>query len=230
MLSFISFRTIWLLSFLVTAAFFVYMMTDRTVYYFTYSKSTRIRVKEARPLAFPAVTICNLNLYRKSAMANETFIEQLLKDSFSGQKPTINLSDPEVIAQGAKIKMAEFAARAAHKLEEMFKECRWLSAQILCQEYFTPTITQMGQCYTFNSIKYIANTSKTLATHGTGSSRGLYVRLNVEHNEYTYGLSSSAGFKVTFICTYTCKVSIYPFETCNLEPVFKYIGLNLFTA
>ena len=187
-------------------------MTNRTLYYFTYSKSTRIRVKEARPLPFPAVTICNLNLYRKSAMANETFMEQLLKETFSGQKLTINLSDPEVIAQGANIKMAEFATKTAHSVEGMFKECRWISAVIPCQEYFTPTITQMGQCYTFNSIKYMANTNKTLATHGTGSSRGLYVRLNVEHNEYTYGLSSSSGFKVT--------LNFYS------EIVFEYIRLH----
>ena len=96
--------------------------------------------------------------------------------------------------------MAEFAKRASHYLEDMFLNCKWLEQTVSCAEYFLPTLTQMGQCYTFNSIKYISGTNKTLGTHGTGSSRGLYLRLNVLHDEYGDGLSASAGFKVLYIC------------------------------
>ena len=66
-------------------------MTKQTLMYLSYSKSTRVRVKEARPLPFPAITFCNLNLYRKSAKVNETFVAQLLKDTFSGKLPALRL-------------------------------------------------------------------------------------------------------------------------------------------
>ena len=171
-------------------------MTKQTLYYFSYPKSTRVLVKETRPLPFPAVTICNLNLYKKSAMVNETFVRQLLRDTFSGRPPTLNLSDPDVVAKGADINMAEFAKKSSYTLEDMFVDCKWQGQKVPCKDYFLPTLTQMGQCYTFHSIKHIAQTNVTLGTYGTGSSRGLYVRLNVKHDEYSYGLSSAAGFKV----------------------------------
>ncbi len=202
-------RVFWLLCFLTTSSFFSLMMTKQTVRYFKHPKSTRVRVEELRPMPFPAVTICNLNLYRKSAFGNDTFLSDLMKDGYSGLPPTLNVSDPEIIKKASNINMTEFALKASHTLRGTLDQCRWLGETVCCDEVFRATMTQMGKCFTFNSVKYITEKGEALSTFGTGTSRGLYLRLNVGQDEYTYGMNMAAGFKasdVASMCGKRCRI------------------------
>ncbi len=113
-------------------------------------------------------------------------------------EPEVNISDPTLLRLARNVSMASFAVRASQQLEEALDECKWMSQNIDCREYFRSVVTTMGLCHTFNSVQFIeGHGGKPMETHGTGAVYGLYMRLNVQQDEYTYGPSTSAGFRVS---------------------------------
>ena len=109
-------------------------------------------------------------MYKKSVVNEEPFIANILKAvyPFFGESE-FNISDPAMLRLGANVSMSGFAKRASQRLPEALEECKWMSQNIECSEYFKEVVTQMGLCFTFNSIEFIKNHGgKPLETHGTG--------------------------------------------------------------
>ena len=73
--------------------------------------------------------------------------------------------------------------------------------------------TSFGGCYSFN-----ARHGNISTTDGTGPERGLTLLLNVSQDEYSYGPSSSAGFKALV-------TSVHLIPNKNVVFVLKLPGL-----
>ena len=63
---FSSFRLIWVVMLLGMSSLLLWFSTQQFILFLSYPTSTRVTVRELRPLPFPAVTICNLNQFRRS--------------------------------------------------------------------------------------------------------------------------------------------------------------------
>ncbi|KAG5836448.1 hypothetical protein ANANG_G00254850 [Anguilla anguilla] len=59
-------RCLWILFFLGSASFLVYVCVDRVQYYFEYPHVTKLDEVAAPLMIFPAITVCNLNSFRFS--------------------------------------------------------------------------------------------------------------------------------------------------------------------
>jgi len=55
---------VWLLLVLGACSFFIWFMTDRVMYLASYPKAVDVEVIYTESVRFPAVTICNQNLFR----------------------------------------------------------------------------------------------------------------------------------------------------------------------
>ena len=61
-------KTIWLAFFLGAAGYFGYIATRATLNYFKYYHITKVDIEYEPLIEFPAVTVCNVNKYRESAI------------------------------------------------------------------------------------------------------------------------------------------------------------------
>ena len=77
----------------------------------------------------------------------------------------------------------------------MIIECKCHNKRVACEEVFTPVFTTFGGCFTFNSHEYVKD-HEVWQSVGAGPEYGLFLKLNVNQDEYFYGPRSSAGFKV----------------------------------
>ncbi|XP_071950923.1 acid-sensing ion channel 1C-like [Antedon mediterranea] len=83
--------------------------------------------------------------------------------------------------------------KTAHTVEGAIELCTWeLYEKCGPLNFTTAMTTDFGVCYTFNH----KSNRRRLTVQKSGKSRGLYLRLNVEQNEYTHGANSAAGFKM----------------------------------
>ncbi|XP_043105099.1 acid-sensing ion channel 4-A [Puntigrus tetrazona] len=186
-------QTLWALAFLVSLALFLYQAAKCAISYLEHPHVTALNEEATPEMVFPAVTICNINRFRFSALtdadiyhlANLTGLPPKNKD---GHKPT----DLEYPAPD----MQDIFNRTGHQLEEMLKSCNF-SGQNCSAEDFTVVYTRYGKCYTFNGNK---TTSRKTKQGGMGN--GLEIMLDIQQDEYlpiwkeTNETSLEAGIRV----------------------------------
>ena len=148
-------------------------------------------------LGFPAVTLCNQNLFRKSVVKNVGPIaEELLKLTYPIRgKPVIDFSNSTLPDELIHLNVSQLAIDNIQPPEEMFQDCKFRGTFLNCTENFSLIPTAFGWCYIFNSYETLLERGP-FVTYSTGSAQGLYLRLNVNQSEYYFGPSASAGFKV----------------------------------
>ncbi|XP_070553623.1 acid-sensing ion channel 4-B-like [Ptychodera flava] len=183
-------RTVWALVVAVMVAIFTASMVNAFMEFQKREVSTVIKINYVSDLDFPAVTICNYNQFRKSVV-NESG-EEFLKLAFPIYGP-VNVSgidwDGE-FNESRNYNMTEAAIHSAHQLEQMLIHCNWKGSEICGPEDFTQSMTDFGVCYTFNDIVPPRKVQQS------GTSSGLFLRLNVEQEEYTSNENTGAGFRV----------------------------------
>jgi len=150
-----------------------------------------------KQLPFPAVTLCNLNSFRKSTIpSNFTTDEVILFLNFISAEPW--LSDhfdvdtfirkyDQVFGHGNW----SFLENFGHKLENMLLDC-YFEHKVCGVSDFVTKITSLGICYTFNS----GENQPILYTDKYGYENGLHVTLNAEEYEYFTAEDDSTGFYV----------------------------------
>ena len=152
-------RTIWLLLLLVMSGLFVWQTSILIISFFEYKVSSRIKIISERHSVFPAVTICNFNQYRKSALEGNRLKEivrlnnPLYKDNpepftWANYSYEVNNMDMEktVRSVGHQLKYDNDTEKG------MLYACVW-KGQKCSHLNFTTILTDMGVCYTFNSGK-----------------------------------------------------------------------------
>ncbi|XP_051786979.1 acid-sensing ion channel 4-A-like [Erpetoichthys calabaricus] len=115
-------QTLWALAFLVSLAFFLYQAAKCAIFYLEHPHVTALDEEASPEMVFPAVTICNINRFRFSALtdadiyhlANLTGLPPKNKD---GHKAT-DLVYPEP-------NMEDIFNRTGHQLEEMLMSCNF---------------------------------------------------------------------------------------------------------
>uniref|UniRef100_A0A672YCY7 Acid-sensing (proton-gated) ion channel family member 4a n=1 Tax=Sphaeramia orbicularis TaxID=375764 RepID=A0A672YCY7_9TELE len=168
-------QTLWALAFLTSLALFLYQAAKCAISYLEHPHVTALNEEATPEMVFPAVTICNINRFRFSALtdadiyhlANLTGLPPKNRD---GHKPTdLMYPAPD---------MQDIFNRTGHQLDEMLMSCNF-SGQNCSAEDFSVVYTRYGKCYTFNGNK---TTSRKTKQGGMGN--GLEIMLDIQQDEY----------------------------------------------
>ncbi|XP_033757227.1 acid-sensing ion channel 2-like [Pecten maximus] len=136
----------------------------------------------AKELEFPAVTICNLSPYNKSiAVEENAFTEYLLRtNTLSFMETTLNYTDSRTA--GYKNGFSHnFVGRTNNELKNFFVTCVQKWQLIYCDDFFTPRMTELGVCFTFNGPD-----RKSVMTSSTGNTSSLTMYIKVERDHFLF--------------------------------------------
>ncbi|XP_061654004.1 acid-sensing ion channel 1C isoform X3 [Phyllopteryx taeniolatus] len=210
-------RATWVVAFLVCVALLLTWSRNRILYLMSYPVVTKIYIVWAQDMSFPAVTFCNKNVFRASALtrddlyhsgywmdlmyANGTVVERslaILKESH--KQGLLSLLDFSGYARPPRYRVdtTEMIARLGHQLEDMLLECRF-RGETCSAKNFSTIYTRYGKCYTFNSGQ---DGNPLLTTLKGGTGNGLEIMLDIQQDEYlpvwgeTDETSYEAGIKV----------------------------------
>lgn len=162
-------RFLWLLLFLAAIGACTYAITDRVLYLVSKPTATTVSVGMGTSLTFPTVTVCNMNLVKRSYLQ-----EKGLLDAFFDTIENGTVDEPLPI-KDSKFDFYDL-------LEEGMPENFIVDCKYMGQKYeMTTTFTQLGLCHTFNNGK---NNRQVLTTNGTGDGHALRLVLNISQEEY----------------------------------------------
>ncbi|XP_051480098.1 acid-sensing ion channel 4 isoform X2 [Apus apus] len=186
-------QTLWAFAFVASLAFFLYQAAKSALLYLEHPHVMALDEEAIHEMVFPAITICNINRYRHSALtdadifhlANMTGLPPKDRD---GHKATDLLyPDPD---------MADIVNRTGHQLDDMLKSCNF-SGENCSSRDFTVVYTRYGKCYTFNGDR-----RNPRVTRQGGMGNGLEIMLDIQQEEYlpiwreTNETSFEAGIRV----------------------------------
>ena len=149
-------------------------------------------------MTFPAVTICNQNLFRRSVISRVTNITDdlmLFLTLISGNTVLVNNFDYGKFLNESGGELFEkdlsfYFNNSGHQLEDMLLTCQYNGEIQQCN--FTQQSSTSGNCYTFNS----GHDGSVFYTTQAGYFFGLELILNAEEHEYFLGSTDSVGFNV----------------------------------
>ena len=200
-------RLFWAFIFLGAVVGCLYNIGDRINYLARGPTATTISLKRQRSLPFPAVTVCNLNVARRSHLEEnglEEFVSSVyLVDpddpTYDCESSTLSLMPASNISSsGMNVRQLDTSFHGVqfegrHALEDFIAECFFQGRNCNVRESFVPVLTQLGYCYTFNSGR---NGRPINYTNGTGPRQGLQLLLNIQQSEYIASLNGDAGVKI----------------------------------
>ena len=142
-------RILWALFLVSAISWFSFQSSKLLQKYFSYPVTTKVSLEYESNPEFPAVSICSFNRFKKSvvlAKGYDELLSQFEKKSFGlrAENETIDLSKYN------DFNFTEFYFIAGHQIKESLLGCTW-SGQQCGHRNFTPVLTDMGLCYTFNS-------------------------------------------------------------------------------
>ncbi|XP_067667424.1 acid-sensing ion channel 1C-like [Haliotis asinina] len=183
-------RCFWLLVVCGGLTFTAFNIAKQIQLYRSLPVNVDIDVKYAPKLQFPTVTLCNLNLFKKSSLEHlnltGTIKEAFRYDFQSGENS--NYTNHDLSAAGIDIKSSIYTY--GHDIYDSVFKCVWMQQE--CEvANFTMTETEIGLCFSFN-------VNGSLSTIGSGRLYGLQLILDarseefVRSREYTEG----AGFMI----------------------------------
>eukprot|EP00058_Branchiostoma_floridae_P011542 XP_002597030.1 hypothetical protein BRAFLDRAFT_96180 [Branchiostoma floridae] len=161
------FRALWVLAILASYSGFSYMLSSMAIDYFSYDTITDTKLQFTDSLPFPAVTICNMNMFDagKLTLVETSYLSPYLYRT--------QLDIPTLLAIG-------------------FNPDDTINSTI---GNFTHSYTSFGNCYTFNSDK--SNTLwQTMEGHGNGLMVFVDVRADQYTESYFSGGNSEIGLKL----------------------------------
>ena len=144
-------RIIWTLFLLVGVGYFSYQSSVLLNRYFSFPVTTKTTLEFEKEPEFPAVTICNFNMLRKSMVKKHNFTE--VTDLALMSKAGVEIDDTNIDwSRYDELDVFDIYLKAGHHIQDMILGCSWKGGRCSYQN-FTPILTTMGLCYTFNSGK-----------------------------------------------------------------------------
>ena len=188
-------RFLWLLLVLTSAGGCLYDIAISICRLTRGDTDTNVSIQEPKSVNFPAITLCNLNIVRRSYLknvsselveliekvyeleSNQRCNESVVNQSFTG---LLNESLPDLLWNGR------------HTAKDTIFMCRF-EGQNCSHKNFTPTVMPSGGvCYTFNS----GEKPPVQKTKGTGTRFALSLIINVQQREYIASLNQDVGIKI----------------------------------
>lgn len=150
-------RLFWFLFMAFMLGFFAWQTLMLAQAYLKFKVESKVKLISERQSVFPAVTICNFNKYRKSALNGSKF-KEIVKHMNPLHGESISI-DWKKFSDINSVNMTELVSSIGHKMKYdkktkrgMLYRCRWKDRP--CSDSnFTRILTDMGVCYTFNSGK-----------------------------------------------------------------------------
>lgn len=152
-------RVLWAFFLLSGIGYFSVQSSKLLKEYFSYPVNTKISLEYETSPEFPAVTICNFNMFRQSIIDGIRFGEDIVKyaqrhkivelDGIQGNESKIDWSSFE------NLSMSDLYATGGHQMRDMLMDCSWVGEETCTYRNFTPVLTSMGLCHTFNSGKIV---------------------------------------------------------------------------
>ncbi|XP_064632454.1 acid-sensing ion channel 1B-like isoform X2 [Lineus longissimus] len=175
-------RAVWLFFILSMLAFGLYQMCTQIAKFNSRPITVFVNISKEDILEFPAITVCNFNIYRKENLDWKNITEFV--KSIVLYKQNVNLTAFGYNLSGWD--MEAFHRDNAHRLNDSLFECDW--KQKPCDyDDFEETITDMGWCFQFNSN----TTTPSLSVNNAGTDYGLLLHLDTELDQY---IGSRHGF------------------------------------
>ena len=121
--------------------------------YYSYPVTTKVTLVYEDAPEFPAVTICNFNMFRTSVVKANGY-EELLNYVLRKSRGIDTFNDTVDLSKLDSLNMSEFYFDMGHQMKHSLADCSWNGVR--CSENnFTTVLTSMGLCHTFNSGKII---------------------------------------------------------------------------
>lgn len=158
------------------------------------STDTTVSVVEPDTVDFPAVTLCNLNIVRRSYLENlSSGVRELIENApyvydsaqqcnkkiknFTGP---LNESFPNLLWNGR------------HTAEDTIFRCKFKGQACTYVDFTQTLMPSGGVCYTFNGERG----PSIRKTNGTGTRFALSLIINVQQHEYIAALNQDVGIKI----------------------------------
>ncbi|XP_078061258.1 acid-sensing ion channel 4-A-like [Mustelus asterias] len=131
-------QSLWALAFLCSLLFFLYHVVTCTMYYLEHHHVTALDEDSDHEIPFPAITICNMNRFRHTALtdadihhlANMTGLPPKSKDAHT------------VASQGyPDADMMDIFNRTGHQIEEMLKNCNFSGSNCSAHNFSVVSLT-----------------------------------------------------------------------------------------
>ena len=190
-------RLFWLMIVLTAGIGCLYNVFNRIAFLANRPISTTLSVVDESSVNFPAVTLCNLNLMRRSFLASTSpGLAQLIRNVFYTQgtdEECKNATEQfELYSISVNDSFPDLLWKGRHRANETIISCRFLGQECDWRD-FLPTLTPSGVCYTFNDGKQ----APVMKINGTGIRFALSLIVSIQQDEYNAALNHDAGIKIS---------------------------------
>ena len=194
-------RVLWIVVILGMSVGCIVMIAQSIVKYVRFDSVTRTSKLLNASLELPAITVCNINVYKASVMLQKypmIYSYQVLQNKGIENLTPEELNQMQEIAtQMQNIQLKPFMEEVSYTAEEMFVDCHFLysTESKPCSAYLTPLFNNRGKCYTFHSQDYIKKNGPVNVIQ-PGPSYGVIMTLNTMKEEYYYTFGLGYGLQV----------------------------------
>lgn len=165
--------------------------------------------------------MCNLNQVKSSVL--ECFSE---KDKLEASKTFYALSELSIILEHFGLRSTQTpipgdvlyscARNHSHQIGDMIRYCHFKQELIDCKDIFTPIMTELGVCYTFNK-------DAKMVAESVGETAGLRFFVNIQQDLYFFSSTIQTGVKVYYLFCFHYIVGQCICLTLHLNRICFYI-------
>ena len=145
-------RILWALLLVAAIVWFSFQSSKLLRKYFSYPATTKVSLVYEGSPEFPAVSICNFNRFKKSVIMAKGY-DQAFSEF---DRKVFGLNTDNFTTDFSKyrdLNLTEFYLSAGHQINDTLQGCVW-SGTLCDYRNFTPVLTSMGLCHTFNSGRF----------------------------------------------------------------------------
>lgn len=193
-------KIFWGLFFLFSLIVCLYNVSMSISFFVSEPTATTVTSRHVPRIRFPAVTICNMHLFRTA------YLEQYNLTNLTRATLNLRIKNPDNVINefreqclrhktfvDTSITLEDALMEGGQSLEDFVVDCEFLGVPCDLRKDFTPVMTPVGRCYTFNgrnALEQYKNVS------GIGYRHGLELVLNLQQDEFSGTFTREAGARV----------------------------------